>query len=164
MVTFSREAVEELLPVGDSVVVTVSGELAGGGWFIGTDTIRVILPHPVASVGHGAPAGEGIQATPWMLPGWHGERMFFDVRPNPTAGGAAIQLDLPGESRVTVKIVNAAGAVVNSLMDRRLHPGRYNIEWTGRADSGDRLAPGVYFCVLSAGDYSTARKIVLVRQ
>jgi hypothetical protein len=105
-----------------------------------------------------------LYAEPWMLQGWHGERMFFDVRPNPTAGGAAIQLNLSSESRVTVKIVNAAGAVVNSLMDRRLHPGRYNIEWTGRGERGEKLAPGVYFCVLKAGDYSTARKIVLVRQ
>jgi hypothetical protein len=165
MVKFSRQAVEELLPVGDSVVVTVSGELAGGGWFIGTDTIRVIRPHSVASAGREALVGEKeLYAEPWMLQGWHGERMFFDVRPNPTAGGAAIQLDLPGESRVTVRILNAAGAVVKNLFDGQLRPGRHNIAWTGRGERGEKLAPGVYFCVLKAGDHSAVRKIVLVRQ
>jgi len=42
MARFSRSQLQANLGIGDSVTVTVSGELAGGTIFEGTDTIRVI--------------------------------------------------------------------------------------------------------------------------
>jgi len=42
MVKFDRSAVEKILPVGDKVTMTVSGQLTDGGRFEGSDTIRVI--------------------------------------------------------------------------------------------------------------------------
>jgi len=42
MVKFDRSVVEKILPVGDKVIMTVSGQLTDGGRFEGSDTIRVI--------------------------------------------------------------------------------------------------------------------------
>jgi flagellar hook assembly protein FlgD len=125
--------------------------------------IRVIRPHPVASSGAETVGDREIQTMPWLLPSWRGEHVFFQVTPNPAAGGVAIQLNLPTESQVTVRILNAAGAVVRNLFDGRLNPGRHNIAWTGRGEGGGRVAPGVYFCVVKAGDVSAVQKILLMR-
>jgi hypothetical protein len=44
MVKFDRAAVQEILEVGDAVLITVTGQLEGGESFLGTDAIRVISP------------------------------------------------------------------------------------------------------------------------
>jgi hypothetical protein len=50
MVRFSRSDVEAVLPEGDSVPVTIVGEIEDKAWFTGADTIRTIRPH-LASLG-----------------------------------------------------------------------------------------------------------------
>ncbi len=42
MVKFDRQAVINILPIGDSVEIIISGRLTDGTPFEGTDTIRVI--------------------------------------------------------------------------------------------------------------------------
>ncbi len=44
MVKFDRSAVQEILEVGDTVEIMVTGQLTDGTLFEGTDTIRVISP------------------------------------------------------------------------------------------------------------------------
>jgi hypothetical protein len=49
MVKFDRAAFEQLVPEGDHVPVTITGEVLDTVWFTGTDTIRTIRPqitHP----------------------------------------------------------------------------------------------------------------------
>lgn len=128
-----------------------SGEVRDAAWFVGTDTIRVIRPHLVASPDSTLPADS------------RGKHLFFQNARNPAVGGTTILLDLPTETRVSLRIFNAAGAVVKNLVAGPLPAGRHNIAWTGRAERGEKLAPGVYFCVLKVGDYSVTRKVLLVR-
>lgn len=40
-------------------------------------------------------------------------------------------------------------------------PGRYTTRWNGRDDEGRRLAAGVYFYSLDAGERRLSRKVVL---
>jgi hypothetical protein len=49
VVYFDREAFERLLPEGDQIPVTVTGELADTVWFTGTDQVRPIRPRPAVA-------------------------------------------------------------------------------------------------------------------
>jgi hypothetical protein len=40
-------------------------------------------------------------------------------------------------------------------------PGRYTTTWAGTDQKGRRLAAGIYFCALDAGDKRLTRKVVL---
>ena len=39
--------------------------------------------------------------------------------------------------------------------------GRHSVTWDGRNAAGNRVAPGVYFCSVSADGATSARKLVL---
>lgn len=46
MVKFDRQAVENIVSVGEAVKITVTGQLTDGKKFEGSDTIKVISPQP----------------------------------------------------------------------------------------------------------------------
>ena len=160
---FPRQMVLAVLPDGERVPVTVSGEVGDVAWFIGTDTIRVVRPQAVTSPGPETPVEQEGRAVLWGPPDLSDRDVLFRVAPNPAVAGAAIRLNLPSGSWVSVKIVNAAGAVVTDLADGWLRAGRHNIAWTGRGRHGEKLAPGVYFCAVKIGESSGTKKILLVR-
>ncbi|MBN2566068.1 MAG: S8 family serine peptidase [Candidatus Eisenbacteria bacterium] len=163
MVKFSRQEVEALLPEGDSVIVTVSGELADGGWFAGADTVSVIHPQAVTALGGTTLAERDSPAVLWGPLDLRGGGVLLQVAPNPAVGGAAVRMNLPAGNWVSVKMLNAAGVVVADLAGGWFRPGWHNIAWTGRGMRGEKLAPGVYFCVVKVGESSATRKVLLMR-
>jgi flagellar hook assembly protein FlgD len=42
-------------------------------------------------------------------------------------------------------------------------PGDYTIQWDGKNDKGEQLASGVYFYELKVGDYTSTKKMVLLK-
>ncbi len=59
---------------------------------------------------------------------------------------------------VTVKIYDLLGKEMATLVDEHLTPGKYERTW----DAGD-VASGVYLCRMTAGSYSTVRKMVVMK-
>jgi hypothetical protein len=78
--------------------------------------------------------------------------------PNPFNPSTTISFDLPTQSVVTLKIFNVLGQEVATLVDGKVDAGRHQEQW----DAG-RLASGVYFCRMSAGDYTAIRKLMMVK-
>jgi plastocyanin len=83
--------------------------------------------------------------------------------PNPFGGQTEIEFDLSRESRVTVRIYDARGSVVATLLDGVRSDGRQSLWWDGRDSSGAHLPNGIYFCRLDTGTSVLTRKIVLIR-
>lgn len=150
MVKFSRPEFAALLVEGDSVGVTVAGEIRGTAWFIGTDFVRVIRPHAIAT----SPAAGTSLPQRFAL---------FQNRPNPANGETGIEFDLPVRAKVSLKIFDASGALVKDLVDRWMPPGRHSILWNGSDNRGRRVSSGVYFFRLDAADFTSARKLILVQ-
>jgi hypothetical protein len=75
------------------------------------------------------------------------------------AFAVAGNLDIP----VTLSIYDVAGRRVARLVDARRTAGRYEAVWNGRGSDGQRVAPGVYFARLEAGDVRETRKVVVLR-
>jgi hypothetical protein len=86
--------------------------------------------------------------------------------PNPFNPQTTITFDIPGgEARVPVRlsIYDLRGRLVRRLLEGELAPGRHAFVWDGRDDSGREAGSGAYLLTLRAGDFTSRRKLVLLR-
>ena len=65
--------------------------------------------------------------------------------------------------RVRMIIYDVKGRVVRELVNRKQKPGHYKVVWRGKGDTGRYVASGTYFCRLTAGKYSSVKKIIAIR-
>ena len=111
---------------------------------------------------------ERIWGNTWQLAAIpEGRREFknrvFRISPNPSDRSCVIRYEVAEPGRVTLQVFDVTGALVRTLVSAHREAGMQNENWDGRTDDGDRLASGVYFCRLEAGDSESVRKIVLTR-
>jgi len=78
--------------------------------------------------------------------------------PNPFNPTTTIEFALPRQAHVTLKIFNALGEEVASLMDETLDAGRKAVQFDAAG-----LASGVYFYRLQAGEFVQSRRMTLIR-
>jgi hypothetical protein len=84
--------------------------------------------------------------------------------PNPFNPTTAIRYDVPDAGgRVTLQIYDAAGRLVNTLVDGVQAPGEKRVVWDGRNSRGNHVATGVYFYRMAAPGFTTTRKMVLLQ-
>jgi hypothetical protein len=83
--------------------------------------------------------------------------------PNPFALTTSIHFNVPRQARLSVKVYDAAGRLVESVTDGTFEPGRHSVEWTGRDAAGKSVGPGIYFVRMEAGGFSATRKLILLR-
>ena len=88
--------------------------------------------------------------------------------PNPFNPETWIPYRLAEDGFVTLTIYDQQGRVIRrldlghqtaSIYERRSKA----IYWDGRNEAGDRVASGIYFYTLTAGDYSATRKMVILK-
>jgi hypothetical protein len=82
--------------------------------------------------------------------------------PNPFAEATAFSFSLPVTSRATLRIFDARGALVTTLIDGELGAGTHRIVWNGRAASGRRVADGVYYYRLENGTRLATRGLCVI--
>lgn len=78
--------------------------------------------------------------------------------PNPFNPVTYIKFSLSSSTLVKLIIYDCIGREVSLLVNTRMEPGTYNIQW-----DGSNLPSGVYFYKLVAGNFSETRKMVLVK-
>jgi 5'-nucleotidase/UDP-sugar diphosphatase len=83
--------------------------------------------------------------------------------PNPFNPTTEIEFALPQTSNVTVTIYNTLGQQVQQLIDEPMPAGHHAIEWNGTDAGGHQVASGVYFYRISAGDFTSTKKMVLMK-
>ena len=83
--------------------------------------------------------------------------------PNPFNAGTVISFEVPRRSVGGLKVYNAIGEEMATLIEGRLEPGLHTINWDGVGTSGVHLPSGVYFYRLLAEGSSVARKMILLR-
>jgi hypothetical protein len=88
---------------------------------------------------------------------------LFPNHPNPFDHTTVISYFLPAAVPVRLVIHNTLGQMVGTLVDGMQGPGRIEVRWQGRAESGEEVASGIYFCTLQAGDYSSTQKLLVLR-
>lgn len=117
-----------------------------------------------ALIGFWQPEGQvGVREEAKWSSGQVIETRLYAPAPNPSRGRVAIRYSLAAEGRVTLRVHDLAGRVVQTLAEGVNRPGRYSLSWNGTDDRGRELARGIYFCRFTAGAYWTTEKLVLQR-
>jgi hypothetical protein len=78
--------------------------------------------------------------------------------PNPFNPDTEIRYALPEDVSVTIKVYNVIGAEVATLMDAPHEAGVYSVKWRS-----EEQASGIYFCIMKAGQFRAARKMLLLK-
>ncbi len=78
--------------------------------------------------------------------------------PNPFNARTTISYNLPGESDVRIEITDILGRIVDVLVDEKQVAGTHKLTW----DADDKPS-GIYFYRIKAGEFSRARKMILLK-
>ena len=78
--------------------------------------------------------------------------------PNPFNPGSIIRFKIKESGFVNLKVFDAAGKGISTLVNENLKPGEYETTF-----DGSKLSSGIYFYRLTAGDFAETRKMLLVK-
>jgi hypothetical protein len=95
-------------------------------------------------------------------PGAAGD-LTFTVYPSPPGDAFSIRYAVPRSQHIRVEIYDVLGRMVCCLVDRFVGKGEHEAAWRGTDRAGNRVAPGVYLCRLSAGGDHAATRLLLIR-
>ena len=82
---------------------------------------------------------------------------YGDISGRPIEG--KIKYNVPGGSRITLRIFDVRGKLVRVLIDQEVDSdGEGSVTWDGRDDSGDTIVPiGIYICHIEALNENTGK-------
>lgn len=78
--------------------------------------------------------------------------------PNPFNPVVNIPYDLPEETQIQINIFDISGKKVQTLVNRKQSPGRYNINF-----NASHLASGMYIVRINCPNYCESRKMLLLK-
>lgn len=83
---------------------------------------------------------------------------LFNNYPNPFNPATNIKFGIPSSSFVTIEIFNILGQKVHTLTNKSYEAGFYTIPF-----QADNLSSGIYIYTLSAGNFTTTKKMALIK-
>ena len=83
--------------------------------------------------------------------------------PNPFTAATTIRYQLSKPGEVKLMIYNLNGQLVRQLASENKDAGYFSIFWDGRDDNGKALPTGFYLCRMQTNDFSTIRRILLIK-
>ena len=83
--------------------------------------------------------------------------------PNPFNQSTLITYQISKNSFVNLTVYNISGQKVAILVNANNAAGKYSIRWNGEDEQGNILSPGVYLYVLKVNNFSTIKKMLLVK-
>lgn len=88
-----------------------------------------------------------------------GEYILEQNFPNPFNPSTTIKFSIPKSTNVTLKIYNALGKEVETIVDEFKNAGNYSYEFNAASD----LTSGIYFYTLNSAEFSDTKKIILIK-
>jgi hypothetical protein len=85
------------------------------------------------------------------------------AKPNPVKGMVQISFNLAIPTHTSLKIYDASGRIIRTLVNTNMERGEYNLTWNGKDDNNRTVAEGVYFYTLQTDNYASTKKLVLTR-
>jgi len=83
--------------------------------------------------------------------------------PNPFNPETTISFSIKNQTQVTLDIYNLKGQKVKTLVSEKKSAGSHDVVWNGTDETGKPVSSGVYFYRMQAGDYSSTRKMMLMK-
>ena len=88
---------------------------------------------------------------------------LFSCYPNPFNPSTRIAYDLSAKGHVSLRIYDAAGRLVRTLVEENRRAGRFEEVWNGTDNRGGQVASGVYFYRLTTKDFVESKKMILLK-
>ena len=83
--------------------------------------------------------------------------------PNPFNPSTTIRFSLPEREKVDLTIFNITGEKVKILLSDERKAGVHEVQWDARNDRGQKVASGLYILYMKAADFSSSKKMLLIR-
>ena len=83
--------------------------------------------------------------------------------PNPFNPRTEIEYYLPRNGSVSLKIFNALGKKVCTLVNRQQERGSHSVNWNCTDDWGAPVSNGIYFCRLQVNNFVQTNKMILLK-
>jgi hypothetical protein len=83
--------------------------------------------------------------------------------PNPFHHSTIFHYQLSSPAQAKLHIYDLSGRLIRVLVNAEQDTGYYTVEWDGRDNNGQRLISGIYFTRFVVGDFTSTRKLVLLR-
>jgi len=64
---------------------------------------------------------------------------------------------------VNIEVFNVRGQRVKTLVNDYLPAGEYSVTWDGKDEDGRSVSSGVYFYRMTAGEYTSVKRMVLMK-
>jgi len=78
--------------------------------------------------------------------------------PNPFNPSTVISFSLPAVSQVSLKVFDALGREVQTLVNERMQAGTFEVSF-----DASNFTSGIYYYTLSSGDFKETRKMILIK-
>lgn len=92
-----------------------------------------------------------------------GRTALLGAAPNPFNPSTTLAFELAAPGHARLRVYDAAGRLVATLVDENRGAGRHEIVWDGRDDGGRAVASGVYLYRLDSAAYGATRRMVLLK-
>lgn len=89
-------------------------------------------------------------------------RPMLAARPNPFAFATDIPFTVERRGHALLRVHDASGRVVRTLLDEEIGPGERLITWDGRTDGGQRAPAGIYLLSLEVDGVTVSHKVALL--
>jgi len=87
--------------------------------------------------------------------------------PNPFNPATTIRFSIPARIAagvpVQLRIYSLLGELVRTLVDERMFPGLYAVEWDGRDLHGTAVASGIYIYQFVTGEFKQTKRMIVLR-
>jgi len=85
-------------------------------------------------------------------------------KPNPVKNGIAhISFNIAEPTKASLKIYDASGKLIKTLVNSMMNTGTYNLNWNGTDDDNNKVSDGIYFYTLETSSKNFTKKLVLTR-
>ena len=88
---------------------------------------------------------------------------FSQNYPNPFNPTTSFKFALPRDCHVKLEILNILGQKVATILNEWREAGIHEVSWNGELNSGNPVASGVYFATIKAGEFSSTKKVVVIK-
>ena len=83
--------------------------------------------------------------------------------PNPFTDAVVIHYSAPKSADVSIDIYDVSGRLVRRVQSGQVAAGSHQATWDCRDNAGAKVARGVYFCRMTAGQFSATEKLVMLQ-
>ena len=92
------------------------------------------------------------------------EQLYLNNHPNPFNPSTVVSYNVPQTSSfVTLKIFNAKGQLVKTLVNGKQEQGNYSVTWNGKDNNDNAVSTGIYYSRLETARKVLNKKMVLMK-